>query len=175
MGTLGDYMLRLSTRAPVALAALLLTSVGCVSDESANSETTATVDMTISADGTNRESDGHTVSEDAGLAIMDSTMEAPMDADGSMGVDGAMMTVRPHPPAYLGGERPARYYRPLMHDPDVPAPLMILLHGYGWNALGIDFYFQLSDQTRENGILLVVPEGRVDRAGSRFERDGLLL
>ena len=112
---------------------------------------------------------------DARSAPLDATaMEADIDVgsimDGGTIVesDAAPLPMWPSPPAYLGGDRPARYYRPLNHNPEVPAPLMILLHGFSSSGTGTDYYFQLSDQTRENGIILVVPEGRENRDGYRF-------
>lgn len=45
------------------------------------------------------------------------------------------------------------------HNPDEPAPLIVLLHGYTSNGPRVDAYMGLSRVADEYGFLLVAPEG----------------
>jgi poly(3-hydroxybutyrate) depolymerase len=111
----------------------------------------------------------------------DLAIEAPMldaslegdEADQLMGEDEELDQAPPpidFPPLpeTLGGERPATYILPSGHDPQVPAPLIILLHGFTGTAEGQNQYFRLSQQTEVSGAILLLPNGRTNPAGAQF-------
>jgi polyhydroxybutyrate depolymerase len=64
--------------------------------------------------------------------------------------------------------RPARVVPPDDYDATLPTPVMFLLHGYTASAEVQDFYFGMSAITRTRGIILVLPDGTVDRGGNQF-------
>jgi len=45
------------------------------------------------------------------------------------------------------------------YDGAKPAPLVVLLHGYGGTAAIQDGYFKLSDEADAKGFLLALPDG----------------
>ncbi|MEO6572672.1 MAG: PHB depolymerase family esterase [Polyangiaceae bacterium] len=49
-----------------------------------------------------------------------------------------------------------------------PAPLVLVLHGYGGNGASLDDLLHLTDVASENGIFLAVPDGSQDAHGARF-------
>lgn len=58
----------------------------------------------------------------------------------------------------VGSPRPALLYVPTTYRPDVPAPVMVLLHGAGGNARGgIDPLLAFAD---EAGVILISPSSR---------------
>jgi polyhydroxybutyrate depolymerase len=69
--------------------------------------------------------------------------------------------------ATVGGDRPVTVHLP---SPDLgsPAPLILLLHGYGASPAEIEDYFRLGREAAARGILLAAPEGTVDSDGRRF-------
>lgn len=54
------------------------------------------------------------------------------------------------------------------YDPKVPAPVLLLLHGYGASGAEQDALFMLHPFTRQQGILYAYPDGTVDQTGQRF-------
>ncbi len=54
------------------------------------------------------------------------------------------------------------------YDPSQPAPLVVLLHGYGANGRIQEDYMQLLPWTDRLGFLYVFPDGTVDSEGNRF-------
>jgi polyhydroxybutyrate depolymerase len=75
-------------------------------------------------------------------------------------------TSTPHV-ATVGGDRPASVHLP-SQVPGGPAPLIVLLHGYGASAAEIEDYFRLGPVAAARGIVLAAPEGTVDSEGRRF-------
>jgi polyhydroxybutyrate depolymerase len=67
-----------------------------------------------------------------------------------------------------GGDRPVTVLVPDGYDPAVPAPLVVLLHGYGANGLVQDAYFGLAPVAEARGILYAHPDGNQDPQGNRF-------
>lgn len=76
----------------------------------------------------------------------------------------------PWPPdAFLvGGVRPAVVVPPIGHDPAVPTPLIVVLHGYQSSALDIERTFPLASGAAVAGALVVRPEGVRDTLNRRF-------
>lgn len=68
----------------------------------------------------------------------------------------------------VGGERPVVVRVPASYDPDVPAPLLLVLHGYGGNGAAIDSYFNFRPLADLHGFLLAHPSGTVDGGGAGF-------
>ena len=68
----------------------------------------------------------------------------------------------------VGGDRPVTVHVPAGHDPDVPAPLLMLLHGYGVPADEQEAYMRLGPVAAARGMLYLRPEGTVDTPGFRF-------
>lgn len=71
-------------------------------------------------------------------------------------------------PRRVGGDRPANVVTPTSYDPEMPTPLLILLHGYGASGAIQDAYFGTTRAAREQGWLLVLPDGTMDGWGRRF-------
>jgi polyhydroxybutyrate depolymerase len=68
----------------------------------------------------------------------------------------------------LVAARPYLYDTPSRVDPRTPAPLVILLHGYGVNGVTQKIYFGLGDLLDAQGAYLAYPDGTVDKMGKRF-------
>lgn len=72
-------------------------------------------------------------------------------------------------PATFGGARPVEVFRvPEGYDPAQPAPLVLILHGYGINGLLESGYLRLREIADDEGFFIVAPDGTVDSAGQRF-------
>lgn len=69
---------------------------------------------------------------------------------------------------HVGGDRPVAVEIPPGYDPARPAPLLILLHGYGSSGREHDMYFHLGDLAAQRGYLYVHPDGTRDDGGNRF-------
>jgi len=98
----------------------------------------------------------------------DAGASAARDAFGVERMSDSAGMMRPVAPIHFGGDRPANYYLPYDYDPDTPVPLLIGLHAFMGNALWHNSYLGLSDVTQEQGILLVMPNGRRNPDGHRF-------
>jgi polyhydroxybutyrate depolymerase len=57
---------------------------------------------------------------------------------------------------------------PSGYDPDKPAPLVVLLHGYGVDGPIQNAYFKLGEVADANGMLAVFPSGTENSEGDRF-------
>lgn len=68
----------------------------------------------------------------------------------------------------VGGDRPVTIRVPASYDPSRPAPLLLLLHGYGSSGLDHDGYLHLGDAALQRGFIYAYPDGTVDSAGNRF-------
>src|SRR5688572_2092944 len=53
-------------------------------------------------------------------------------------------------------------------DPEVPAPLVILLHGYGASGALQEAYMQFAPLADEYGFLYLHPDGALDGFGNRY-------
>ncbi len=68
----------------------------------------------------------------------------------------------------VGGDRPVEVYVPTGYSADKPAPLVILLHGYGVTGAIQELYFQLQPMAEKYGFLYAHPDGTVDSKGDQF-------
>ncbi len=139
--------MRLPACSPVLLAAAALLSAACNSTETGTSGDTTTTTTTASggsggAGGATGGSGGSTATGGAG------------------GSGGA---------AVIGGDRPVKMHVSSKYDAAKPAPLLILLHGYGASGtVQEDLYFKLKAQADARGYVYGVADGTVDAGGKRF-------
>jgi polyhydroxybutyrate depolymerase len=70
--------------------------------------------------------------------------------------------------APIGGDRPVDVYVPSGVKPGVPAPLVILLHGYSVNGTVQDLYLGLTATAEAHGFYYAHPDGTVDKSGNYF-------
>ncbi len=68
----------------------------------------------------------------------------------------------------VGGDRPVTVHVPPGYDPATPAPLLILLHGYGSSGKEHDTYFHLGEEAAKRGYLYAYPDGTRDGDGNQF-------
>ncbi len=71
-------------------------------------------------------------------------------------------------PTLIGGLRPVQVNYPTNYKATVPAPLLILLHGYGVNGAIQDNYFGLANVAKANGMVYLYPNGIVDFNKARY-------
>jgi len=67
-----------------------------------------------------------------------------------------------------GGDRPVLVKVPPTYDAATPAPLVILLHGYGATGAVQNSYFGLEPVALENGFVYAYPDGTPDTSGKQF-------
>lgn len=74
------------------------------------------------------------------------------------------------PPDYtFGHDRPLSILRvPDSYDPAKPAPLVIVLHGYGANGAVQNIFFNLGSVADREGFFLIAPDGTRDQTGNQF-------
>ena len=65
-------------------------------------------------------------------------------------------------------DRPVTVHVPATGDPDRPAPLLIVLHGYGSSGREHEEYFHLGAAAAGRGVVTAYPDGTIDRNGNRF-------
>ncbi|MBK9261911.1 MAG: prolyl oligopeptidase family serine peptidase [Polyangiaceae bacterium] len=68
----------------------------------------------------------------------------------------------------VGGDRPVTVHVPPGLDPAKPAPLVILLHGFGASGFVQELVFRLEPESDARGFLYAHPDGTVDADGKRF-------
>ncbi len=71
-------------------------------------------------------------------------------------------------PLPFGGPRPVTLYVPTKYAPSTPAPLVILLHGYGSSGDATGAYLGLRDVAESRTVLYAHPDGTVDSHGRAF-------
>lgn len=59
-------------------------------------------------------------------------------------------------------------WTPPAFDRSTPAPVVVLLHGYGVTGRGQDVFFPLSKQLASRRFIYVLPDGTANRLGRRF-------
>lgn len=72
------------------------------------------------------------------------------------------------PTLTIGGLRPVTIQLPDNYDPTVPAPLLIVLHGFETSGPWIDNYFGTVAYAKANGIVYMAPNGIYDAVQYRF-------
>jgi polyhydroxybutyrate depolymerase len=73
-----------------------------------------------------------------------------------------------HADIIVGGARPVTVHVPLDLDIEVPAPLLIVLHGYTWSGAQHEAYWRVTPLANDRGVLYAYPDGRQDSGGNRF-------
>jgi polyhydroxybutyrate depolymerase len=72
-------------------------------------------------------------------------------------------------PPTFGGARPVSLFHvPEGYAPSQPAPLVVILHGYGASGILQSMYLRLRDIADSEGFFLVAPDGTRDSAGKRY-------
>ena len=71
----------------------------------------------------------------------------------------------------FGGDRPVTISVPRAYD-GCPAPLLLVLHGYGSSGKHHESYLGLDTLVEGQGVLVVSPDGTTDSEGSRFWNTG---
>ena len=71
-------------------------------------------------------------------------------------------------PPVIGGDRPVKVIVPSAYDPSVPAPLLVMLHGYGVTGLIEELFLGLKPTADQQGFLYAHPDGLVDSMGNHF-------
>ena len=66
------------------------------------------------------------------------------------------------------GRGPINIHTPPAHDPNVPTPLVLLLHGYSSNGAEVEAYMRFLPLADEFGFLFAFPDGTRDILGNRF-------
>lgn len=89
-------------------------------------------------------------------------------SDGEPAVASSGQTYPQNPRTVFGGERPATLQVPTTYDASKPAPLLVVLHGYGADGLYQTQYMRLAPLVESEGLLLISPDGTIDRSGSHF-------
>ncbi len=74
-------------------------------------------------------------------------------------------------PLVFGGERPVTLWVPRAYD-GRPAPLLLVLHGYGSSGKPHEAYLGLGQLVEAHGVLLASPDGTLDPTGERFWNTG---
>ncbi len=77
-------------------------------------------------------------------------------------------TATPQAELVVGGDRRVTVHLPESYDAGRPAPLVILLHGYGSSGLGTDDYLRLARAADARGYVYAYPDGTIDRDYNRF-------
>jgi polyhydroxybutyrate depolymerase len=66
------------------------------------------------------------------------------------------------------GRGPIRVQEPAGYDPAVPAPLVMLLHGYGGSGAEQEAYMRFGPWSDSYGFFYLAPDGQEDPFGARF-------
>ncbi len=72
------------------------------------------------------------------------------------------------PPTVFGGDRPTTLQVPASYDADRSYPLLLVLHGWGGSSLLNQVYLGFTNAADTRDILVVAPDGTVDRDGKPF-------
>jgi poly(3-hydroxybutyrate) depolymerase len=68
----------------------------------------------------------------------------------------------------VGGDRPTLAILPTGYDEDVPAPLLIDLHGYSGTSLSQAQYLEMNAAAQARGVIYAAPDGLPDSQGNQF-------
>jgi polyhydroxybutyrate depolymerase len=100
-----------------------------------------------------------------GDVTVDVAAEAPAADDGGREVatDGPAISDAP-----VGGDRPVQVHVPPGYVPGVPAPLVLLLHGYTASGFIEESYLNFTAVSDAKGFLYAYPDGTTNASGERF-------
>ncbi|WP_328323682.1 prolyl oligopeptidase family serine peptidase [Kribbella sp. NBC_00382] len=94
---------------------------------------------------------------------------SPSDAPSPSGSGGSSSsTLAAGQDFVVGGDRPVTVHVPRSFDPGRPAPLLIVLHGYGSSGREHEAYFRLRDAAERRGMITAYPDGTTDSTGSQY-------
>jgi polyhydroxybutyrate depolymerase len=121
-------------------------------------------------------SSGVAPATDAGVADAPAvTADTPAATDARAAVDAPAAPVdagssadAPTAGSPLIAARPYRLVVPDGIQSTVPAPLLILLHGYGASGMLQELYFRMTREANTRGILYAIPDGTLDASMRRF-------
>ncbi len=68
----------------------------------------------------------------------------------------------------VGGDRPVTVHVPASYDASRPAPLLLVLHGFGGSGDEMVGYFKLAAAAEKAGFVYATPDGTKDSNGDRF-------
>lgn len=102
------------------------------------------------------------------LALLSVLVLAGCTGEGTLSEPAKTAASTPGSAPVIGGERPVQVRVPPGYQPGKPAPLLVMLHGYGSNATEGERYFRFAPVAAEAGMLYAVPEGTMDSRGKRF-------
>ena len=71
-------------------------------------------------------------------------------------------------PTTFGGDRPTELRVPANYDPKKPAPLLLVLHGYGSGGVLNDVYMHMTSIADAQGFFYVSPDGTIDKRDKHF-------
>lgn len=72
------------------------------------------------------------------------------------------------PKLVFGGDRPVTLKVPAAYDGSTAVPLVLVLHGYGFDGSVQENYFAAGDLVDDEGVLLASPDGTINPNGDRF-------
>jgi polyhydroxybutyrate depolymerase len=77
-------------------------------------------------------------------------------------------TLGDYDPTPFGGSRPVKLYVPSKYSPGTPAPLVVMLHGYGASGATEELLMDLKGPAEASTVLYAHPDGTLDMTGKRF-------
>lgn len=101
------------------------------------------------------------------LMLCSCASPAPAPVDAGCGGGGRPAQV------VFGGSRPVTLSVPSTYDGACPAPLILVLHGYGAAGVLEESYLGLTGLVEGRGVLLVSPDGTLDSDGKAFWNAGI--
>lgn len=100
----------------------------------------------------------------SGAAGTGSTSASASSSTGSSGSGGTGGSGGAGGAAPIGGDRPVMVFTPSSVKPGVPAPLVILLHGYSVAGIVEELYLQLMPLAEKHGFYYAHPDGTLDHS-----------
>ncbi|MEZ4411244.1 MAG: PHB depolymerase family esterase [Polyangiales bacterium] len=110
----------------------------------------------------------HDVSADPDVSALDAGADAAAPEDLPVVTEDVPAADVPPEVARLVSERPYLLRVSGEYRAGTPAPLLILLHGYGASGLLQESYFRLTREADARGFLYAIPDGTRDMGGMRF-------
>lgn len=111
--------------------------------------------------------DGAATTSTGGAGSTSSTADASSSGDASTSTSastGGMVTTD----FTAGGDRPTTVFVPPGYDATKPAPLLILLHGYGASGVIQDAYLGVKAVAQAHGMIYAHPDGTKESGGKQF-------